>query len=37
MEKVLVLRLKADLYRYLCEFTDGFYHKECREMALQSY
>ncbi len=37
MEKVIVLRLKADLYRYLCEITDGFYNRECRESALKIY
>ena len=37
IEKVLVLRLKADIYRYLCEFTDGYYNKECRETALTIY
>jgi hypothetical protein len=37
IEKVIVLRLKADIYRYLCEFTDGFYNKECRESALITY
>ena len=36
-EKILCLRLKGDLYRYLCDYTDGFYHKECRESALKTY
>ena len=36
-EKILCLRLKGDLYRYLCDYTDGFYHKECRELALKTY
>lgn len=33
----MCLRLKGDLYRYLCDCTDGFYLRECRELALKSY
>ena len=36
-ELVICIRLKGDLYRYLCDYTDGFYHKEAREKALVTY
>ncbi|TNV76963.1 hypothetical protein FGO68_gene7418 [Halteria grandinella] len=37
IEKIMILRLKGDIYRYLTDVTNGFYHKEVRELGLKAY
>ncbi len=37
IDKIMLLRLKGDLYRYLTDVTDGFFNREMRELGLKAY
>ena len=37
LERMMSLRLRGDLYRYLSELGSGFEAKSSRELALKSY